>query len=138
MVHRDQQELLPENVMEQTDGAVEQRCLAHVGPGDSKNVANKHVFEMLGFSGGLAHQKDCRARGYSIGDTDEGFLRDMTPARTRKSEDGRALDNMHSEVGVNARQNKARDKGSKQEQKHFHREVSYLVVSNACLSFAML
>jgi hypothetical protein len=59
----------------------------------------------------------------------------------RKSEiheDDSALDDMHPEVGVNTRQNQARDKGSKQEQKHFHREVSYLVVSNACLSFAML
>src|SRR3977135_1452575 len=54
----------------------------------------------------------------------------------RKSEiheDDSPLDNMHPEVGVNPRQNQARDKGSKQEQKHFHREGSYLVGSQARL-----
>jgi hypothetical protein len=58
----------------------------------------------------------------------------------RKSEvheDDTSLDNMDPKVGVNARQNQACHKGSEQEMKHIHQKVSYLVVSNACLSFAM-
>src|SRR5467141_4655000 len=90
VVHGDEQEFLAENEVKEADSTVEQRGFDHLGPGDGENIADKHVLEMLGFAGGLAHQENGHSGGHGISDADEGFLRNMAAAAARESENGGA------------------------------------------------
>src|SRR5262249_29466575 len=58
MVHGNEQKLFAEDVVESADGSVKKCGFLHVGPGDSEDVADEHVFEVLGFTCGFAHKKD--------------------------------------------------------------------------------
>ena len=75
VVHRDGEELLAEDIVEDADRGVQGRGLANLGPRDRNDVAHQHVLQVLGFRGGLAHRKDCRGRGNGIRNADNGFLR---------------------------------------------------------------
>jgi len=77
-------------VVKDSDGAVEKCRLFHFSPGDGEDITDEHVFQMLGFAGSLAHQKNRGGGSNSIRDADKGFLGDV-PRRLRASaEDGGA------------------------------------------------
>src|SRR5216684_8251306 len=90
VVHGDEQEFLAEEEVKEADTAVEQSGLDHLGPGDGENIPYEHVLEMLGLAGGLAHQENGHGGGHGVSDADEGFLRNMASAGTRKGENGGA------------------------------------------------
>src|SRR5216684_1281709 len=90
VVHGDEQEFFAEEEVKEADAAVEQSGLDHLGPGDGENVADEHVFEMLGLAGGFAHQENGHGGGHGVSDADEGFLGDMAAAGARKRENGGA------------------------------------------------
>src|SRR5260370_2137134 len=90
VVHGDEQEFFAEDEVKEADNAVEHSGLDHLGPGDGENIADKHVLEMLGLAGGLAHQENGHGGGHGVSDADEGFLRNMASAGAHKSANGGA------------------------------------------------
>ena len=87
MVHGNEQEFFAEDVVEDADERVEDGGLADFGPGDREDVADEHVFEVLGFARGFAHQQDGHGGSHGVGDTDEGFLRDVAATGACEGED---------------------------------------------------
>ncbi len=143
--------------MEDADGPVKKSRLANFGPGYGEDVADEHVFEVLGLAGGFAHEKNGGGGSNGIGDANEGFLGNVASAGASEREDSRAqereretnpiggaavrvhagdnsdggaersdlrerevhkndaaLDHVHAEIGVNPREDEARDKGCEQ------------------------
>ena len=75
--------------MENANSTVQNGSLDHLVPIHGENVADQHVFEVLSFPRGFAHGQDGSSRRYSVGNTDESFLRNMSPASTRERENSR-------------------------------------------------
>src|SRR5229473_348979 len=86
----DQQKILAEDVVENPDDGIERRRAPHYILGNRQDVSDEHVFQVLGFAGGLAHDQDGGSGGYGVGDPDEGFLRNVRAPRARHREDARA------------------------------------------------
>src|SRR4029077_18389782 len=149
--------------MKKTDRCVEDGGLDHFAFRDRENVTDEHVFQVLGFAGGFAHEQDGGGGSDGVSDTDEGFLRNVAAAAPRDSENGgtekgeaetdpvrgapmgvhadddgdgcakgsnlrqgkihkddAALDDVHAEIGVDAGEDEAGDKGQNQECENFH------------------
>src|ERR1700682_3239999 len=87
VVHGNKQKLLAEDVVKNSHQRVENGGLAHFRPGHGQNVADQHVFEVLGFASGLAHEQDGHGGSHGVSDADESLLRDVAAAGTRESED---------------------------------------------------
>src|SRR5579864_1241211 len=87
-VGRNQEKFVPENVMEEADGTVEQGSFPDFSPGNGQDVADQHVLEVLGFAGSLAHGQDGGCGGDCIGDADEGFLGNVAAPGTSQGKDG--------------------------------------------------
>ena len=87
---RDQQKLVAENVVEEADSAVEDRGLDDFVPGHGEDVPDQHVFQVLGLAGGFAHGENSRGRGHGVGDSDEGFLRDVRRGGCERKQRSRA------------------------------------------------
>src|SRR5260370_12674842 len=83
VVHGNEQKLLAEDVVENSHQRVENGGLAHFRPGDGENIADEHVFEVLGLTRGFAHEQDGHGRSNGVSNTDEGFLRDVAAAGGR-------------------------------------------------------
>ena len=76
--------------MEESDDAIESGGLADFVPRDGEDVADEHVLEVFGLSGGLAHGEDCGGGGDGVGDSDEGFLWNASFACAGEREDASA------------------------------------------------
>jgi hypothetical protein len=84
VIHGDGQEFLAEDVVEDTDGAVEDGGFFHFSPGDGEDVADEHVLQVLGLTGRLAHQKNRGGGRDGIRDADKRFLGDVAAAAAGK------------------------------------------------------
>src|SRR5207247_1785734 len=76
--------------VEDPDSAVDKRRLANFWPGDSQDIADEHVLEVLGLAGGFAHKKNGGGGSNGVGDADKSFLGNMASARASESEDSGA------------------------------------------------
>src|SRR5213592_1864092 len=76
--------------MKDADDAVKKGRPANFGPGNSENVADKHVLEVLGLAGGFAHEKNGGGGSNGVSDADESFLGNVTAAGASESEDSGA------------------------------------------------
>ena len=79
-VHGDREKLLAEDVVEQADGAVQERGLPDFGPRHGEDVADEHVLEVLALGGRLAHRENRRGRRDGVADSDDRFLRNPRAA----------------------------------------------------------
>ena len=57
--------------------------------GNRQNVADQHVFEVLGFTRSLTHGEDGRSRSYGIGNSNERLLGNVPTAGARQGKDPR-------------------------------------------------
>src|SRR6266851_1577849 len=87
VIHGDGQEFFAEDIVEDADGAVENGGFFHFGPGDGEDIADEHVFQVLGLTGSLAHQKNRAGGSNSVSDADKGFLGNVAAAAARERED---------------------------------------------------
>src|ERR1700738_3607036 len=90
MMHGDKQKFFAKNKMKCADSAIEDGGFDDLNAGDGKNIADEHVFEVFGFAGGFAHQKNGERGSYGVSNTDESFLGNMAAPCSRKSENGGA------------------------------------------------
>src|SRR2546428_717994 len=90
MVHRNGQKFFAKEKVEDAYGSVKKSRLANFGPGDGQDVADEHVFEVLGLAGGFAHEKNGGGGSNGVSDADESFLGNVTAARASESEDSGA------------------------------------------------
>ena len=74
-IHRDQQELLAEDVVEQADGAVQRGGLAHFEPGHGEDIAHQHFLQVFGLLRRFAHGQNRRRGSHGVADADDRFLR---------------------------------------------------------------
>src|SRR5215468_2991805 len=74
--------------MEDADRAVKQSGIANLGPGNSEDVTNEHVLEVLRLTGSFAHQKNGGSRSDGVGDANESLLGDVAAGAAGEREDG--------------------------------------------------
>src|SRR5207245_5887806 len=74
--------------MKKADRCVEDGGLDHFAFRNRENVSDQHVFQVLSFAGGFAHEQDGGGGSDGVSDTDEGFLRNVAAAAPRYSENG--------------------------------------------------
>src|SRR5438445_1164017 len=75
--------------MENANHAIKHGRMPHLWPRDGQDIADEHVFQMLGFACGLAHSEDSGCRGNDVGDPDECFLRNPRTPQPHQRENGR-------------------------------------------------
>src|SRR5215469_12657886 len=111
-VGRNQEKFVPENVMEDADGTVEQGSFPDLSPGNGQDVADQHVLEVLGLAGGLTHGQDgCGGRN-CVSDPDKGFLGNVAAPGTSQSKDG----------GSQERESEAEEVGAASVRVHAHQD----------------
>src|SRR3954454_5316774 len=76
--------------MEESDDTVEGGGPSDFLIADGEDVADEHVFEVLGLSGRLAHGEDGGCGGDRVGNPNESLLRDVSFAGARKRENSSA------------------------------------------------
>src|ERR1035437_9678677 len=168
LVHRDQEELPPEDIVKQHHQRIEKRGLRPLPPCHREDVADEHFLQVLRLLRPFRPHEDGDRRRYRVDDADDRLLRDAgltVDARHREdrgsqereaegeeigrrrvqivsgkirdrraesrdlrerevNEDDAPLDHVNAEIGVDSREDEARNESGKQDLKDRHPSIS--------------